>query len=100
MAEPRISFDEARRRSLEKWRKIRGAASGLVDDIGMLCGFCVRWGEDSLHRECERCEAHGLCMADDSLHERIVSSSMNLVALVVDLIDGLETLEPPEGEEG
>lgn len=100
MAEPRISFDEARAQSLSKWAEILEKAYTLSDLISTACGFCRRWEATSGARACEGCEAYDLCHRDGSLYNVASAHANELITVSRKLLRAISELEPPEGEEG
>ena len=62
-----ISFEEAKKLSLKKWKTIKTKIGNIINSLGDDCGFCERI--DDLYPEgnvknCEKCEAQKLCNND------------------------------------
>mgnify|MGYP001167095793 CR=1 FL=1 len=59
-----ISFEEAKKRSLKKWKTIKTKIGNIINSLGDDCGFCERI--DDLYpkggiKNCKKCEAQKLC---------------------------------------
>jgi len=68
MNEQVMSFEQAKKLSLKKWKNIKSRMFNLFNSLSDDCGFCKRidilYPNSDYARECPKCEAKKACRDD------------------------------------
>ena len=92
-----ISFEEAKKLSLKKWKTIKSRISNIWYSLGDDCGFCERI--DLLYpnyddRKCQKCEAQKPCRDDIYPINDALADAINFTETLIKKIEALKEKKP------